>query len=98
RHQGPSRMGFEDEAEQSFGRPCRQSTAEPSRHANSPHPSSREGHLPLLGGARVSSYRIDFMDPSCCCGFLVQRNSVPSTHMRCMITANRRAKATIAFF
>jgi hypothetical protein len=55
-------MGFEDETEQSFGRPCRQSTAEPSRHANSPHPSSREGHLSLLGGARVSSYRIDFMD------------------------------------
>src|SRR6476469_8393083 len=46
-------MGFEDEAEQSFGRPCRQSTAEPSRHANSPHPSSREGHLPLLGGASL---------------------------------------------
>ena len=29
---------------------------------------------------------------------LVQRNSVPSTHMRCMITASRRASATIAFF
>jgi len=29
---------------------------------------------------------------------LVQRNSVPSTQMRCMITANRRASATIAFF
>src|SRR5260370_36706791 len=29
---------------------------------------------------------------------LVHRNSVPSTHMRCMITANRRASATIAFF
>ena len=28
----------------------------------------------------------------------VQRNSVPSTHMRCMITANRRANATMAFF
>ena len=28
----------------------------------------------------------------------VQRNSVPSTHMRCMITANRRARAAIAFF
>jgi hypothetical protein len=28
----------------------------------------------------------------------VQRNSVPSTQMRCMITANRRANATIAFF
>jgi len=26
------------------------------------------------------------------------RNSVPSTQMRCMITANRRASATIAFF
>ena len=29
---------------------------------------------------------------------LVHRNSVPSTQMRCMITANRRASATIAFF
>ena len=35
-----------------------------------------------------------------CCSRLsrVQRNSVPSTQMRCMITANRRASATIAFF
>src|SRR6516225_9722836 len=29
---------------------------------------------------------------------LVHRNSVPSTHMRCIITAKRRASATIAFF
>ncbi len=28
----------------------------------------------------------------------VHRDSVPSTQMRCMITANRRASATIAFF
>jgi molybdate transport system substrate-binding protein len=28
----------------------------------------------------------------------LQRNSVPSTHMRCRITASRRANATIAFF
>src|SRR5579863_5233577 len=28
----------------------------------------------------------------------VQRNSEPSTQMRCMITANRRASATTAFF
>ena len=28
----------------------------------------------------------------------VHRNSVPSTQMRCMITASRRAKATIVFF
>src|SRR5262249_49165689 len=30
--------------------------------------------------------------------FLAQRKSVPSTQMRCMITANRRANATIALF
>ena len=30
--------------------------------------------------------------------FLVHRNSVPSTQMRCRITAKRRARATIAFF
>ena len=29
---------------------------------------------------------------------LVHRNLVPSTHMRCMMTASRRASATIAFF
>jgi len=33
-------------------------TAGPSRHTNSPHPSSREGHHSTTGGARVSSYRI----------------------------------------
>ena len=36
---------------------------------------------------------VDEMRSSC----LVQRNSVPSTQMRCMITASRRASATIAF-
>src|ERR1700724_814412 len=37
--------------------------------------------------------------PSCRHGLsLVQRNSVPSTQMRCMITAKRRASATTAFF
>src|SRR5215472_17413668 len=29
---------------------------------------------------------------------LVQRNAVPSTQMRCMISANRRAKSTMALF
>src|SRR6476620_4786603 len=33
-------------------------TAGPSRHANSPHPSSRKGHLSTLGGALVFSYRV----------------------------------------
>ena len=42
RHQGPSIMGFEDEAEQ--GGLAVRRTADPSDQANSPHPSSREGH------------------------------------------------------
>jgi hypothetical protein len=54
---------------------------------------------PLLGGTLVSP--IGF-DPerfhAAAAASRVQRNSVPSTQMRCMITANRRANATIAFF
>ena len=75
-------------------------TADPSGHANSPHPSSREGHLST---ARWSSsfllsdvIRHGFHAAVAACS-RVQRNSVPSTQMRCMITANRRARATIAF-
>ena len=58
------------------------------------------GHHPPLGGAQVPSTGFDPLEFSCCCRELsrVQRNSVPSTQMRCMITANRRASATIAFF
>ena len=74
-------------------------TAGPSGHTNSPHPSSREGHLStarwssgfLLSGLILNGFHAATVS-------LVQRNSVPSTQMRCMITANRRAKATIAFF
>ena len=75
-------------------------TVGPSGSANSPHPSSREGHLST---ARWSSSFLlldlilhGFHAATGCS--LVQRNSVPSTQMRCMITANRRASATIAFF
>jgi hypothetical protein len=74
-------------------------TAGPSRHTISPHPSSREGHhstarwsssvllsdLILNGSHAAATSRI-------------QRNSVPSTQIRCMTTASRRASATIAFF
>ncbi len=73
--------------------------AGPSGHTNSPHPSSREGyhstarwsssvllsHLILYGFHATAACRVHW-------------NSVPSTHIRCMITASRRAKATIAFF
>jgi hypothetical protein len=76
-------------------------TAGPSGHANSPHPSSREGHHSTAGWG--SSFLLldlilqGFHAAAAACS-RVQRNSVPSTQMRCMITANRRASATIAFF
>src|SRR5712672_3132338 len=80
RHQGPSSMGFEDEAEQSFRRPCRQSTAEPSRHANSPHPSSREGHLSTAwwNSSVLLSHLVTCV-PHATAASRVHRNSVPST-------------------
>src|SRR5262245_34330786 len=76
-------------------------TVGPSGHANSPHPSSREGHHST---ARWSSsfllsdlILLRFHAAAVACS-RVQRNSVPSTQMRCRITARRRARATIAFF
>src|SRR5664280_394499 len=74
-------------------------TAGPSGQANSPHPSSREGHHST---ARWNSsfllLHLILRGFHAAAASRVQRNSVPSTHMRCMITANRRASATIAFF
>src|SRR4249919_2955812 len=94
-------MGSEDEAEQSLGRPCRQATAGPSGHANSPHPSSREGHLSTAqwnSSVLLSKLILHGCHAAAAASSLAQRNSVPSTQMRCMITASRRASATIAFF
>jgi hypothetical protein len=73
--------------------------AGPSDSANSPHPSSREGHHSTAGWS--SSFlllRLMLYGGYVATASLVQRNSVPSTHMRCMITANRRASATMALF
>ena len=74
-------------------------TADPSRHTISPHPSSREGHHSTARWS--SSFLLSDLilhGSHAATASLVQRNSVPSTHMRCMITASRRASATIAFF
>ena len=76
-------------------------TAGPSGHANSPHPSSREGHLSTAwwnSSVLLSDFILRGFHAAAVACSRVQRNSVPSTHMRCMITANRRASATIAFF
>src|SRR4029078_6197769 len=74
-------------------------TAGPSGHTNSPHPSSREGHHSTAWWS--SSFLLRDLicnDFHAAAASLVQRNSVPSTQMRCSITANRRANATIARF
>src|ERR1039458_5076786 len=75
-------------------------TIGPSGHANSSHPSSREGHHSTArwNSSFLLSYLILNCAHAAAASSRVQRNSVPSTHMRCMITANRRASATIAFF
>jgi len=73
--------------------------AGPSRHANSPHPSSREGHHSTARWS--SSVLLSHVVRCVSHATAVSRvhwNSVPSTQMRCMITASRRASATIAFF
>ncbi len=72
-------------------------SAGPSGHTNSPHPSSREGHHST--GWWSSSFLLLLISLSAhAVTSLVQRNSVPSTQMRCMMTAKRRASATIARF
>src|SRR6478672_4431316 len=75
-------------------------TAGSSGHANLPHPSSREDIFPLLGGSRVfllSGLIMNGFHAAATVGSWVDRNSVPSIHMRCRM-ASRRASATIAFF
>ena len=75
-------------------------TAGPSGHANSPHPSSREGHHSTArwSSSVLLSHLVLHGCHAAAISSRVQRNSVPSTQMRCMITAKRRARATIAFF
>src|SRR5215467_8067333 len=103
RHQGPSIMGFEDEVEQSFGRPF----GRPCRQCNGRLKRTYELTSSIV--PRETSFHrgveLDFLllhwilhRSQAAATSLVHRNSVPSTHTRCMITANRRASATIAFF
>ena len=100
---GPSIMEVEDEAEQSTERPCcneRQVQAIARTHLI--HRPARDV-IPPQGGARVppivlSDVILHGSHAAVGTCSLVLRNSVPSTQMRCRITAKRRARATIAFF
>ena len=95
-------MGFEDEVEQSFGRPCRQCDCRFKRTyelTSSIVPRGTSFHRSVeLECPSIGLDAAGFHAAAAVACSRVQRNSVPSTHMRCMITANRRARATIAFF
>jgi hypothetical protein len=92
-------MGFEDEMEQSDSRPCRQTNDRSKRECEltssivprgTPFHHLVELEVLLLCSASQTAHAA--------AASRVQQNSVPSTQMRCMITASRRASATIAFF
>jgi len=94
-------MGFEDEAEQSFGRPCRQSNGRIKRThelTSSIVPRGTSFHRSVDLDFLLSGLILNGFHAAAAACSRVHRNSVPSTHIRCMITANRRARATIAFF
>src|SRR6202140_5102271 len=97
RHQGPSIMGFEDEVEQSYGRPSLDGRSKRTYELTSSIvPRGTSFHCWVdLGFPPIA---LILCAPQAATVSLVQQNSVPSTHIRCMITANRRASATIAFF
>jgi len=90
-------MGFEDEVEQSLGRPCRWQVQATER-THLIHRPARDT-IPPLGWS--SSFLLLRLMQGCHAAGTASRvhlNSVPSTQMRCRITANRRASATTAFF
>ena len=101
RHQGPSIMGFEDEVEQSFGRPCRQANGRSKRTCDltsSIVPRGTSFHRSVELEFLLSDLILHGFHAAAVACSRVHRNLVPSTHMRCRITASRRASATIAFF
>src|ERR1700704_341690 len=90
RHQGPSIMGFEDEAEQSFSRPCRQSNGRSKRTCeltSSIVPRGRSFHCSV--DFEFPPIVLILCAPHAAAVSLVQRNSVPSTQMRCRIRLAR---------
>src|SRR4051794_3568304 len=75
------------------------STARTSDRTDSPQPSSLRGTSLHRSVELEFSPRLFRPDQSSGCGVVfAQRNSVPSAHMRCMITAILRATATTARF
>jgi hypothetical protein len=87
-------MGFEDEVEQSFGRPCRQCDGRSKRKCDLtssivPRGTSFHGRVELdFLLLHLIRHRSQAAATS-----LVHWNSVPSTQMRCMSTCRRATRA-----
>ena len=92
----------EDEAEQSEGRAYRCSYGRHKLRSDLTSSFVPRGTSPARGGGNqffVSVSRIGRRRHQAEAAFsFVHRNSVPSTQMRCMMTASLRASATIALF
>ena len=94
-------MGSEDEAEQSLRRPYRLTNGRSKRTnelTSSIVPRGTSFHRSVELECPPIGADLHGCHAAAAASSLVQRNSVPSTQMRCMITASRRASATIAFF
>src|SRR3974390_1262177 len=89
-------MGSENEADQSKGRSYRGRTWRTYDLTSSIVPRGTSSHHVVELGSFLSRLVAYYHAATACCR--IQQNSVPSIQMRCMITANRRARATIAFF
>src|SRR6201987_5210870 len=90
-------MGVEDEMEQSFGRPCRRTDGRFKR--------TYELTSSIVPRGTSFHHAVELEFPPlvrhcfhAAAALRVQRNSEPSTQMRCMNTDSRRARATIALF
>src|SRR6187399_285829 len=94
-------MGSEDEAEQSLRRPYRLTNGRSKRTnelTSSIVPRGASFHRSVELECPPIEADLARLHAAAAASSLVQRNSGPSTQMRCMITPSRRASATIAFF
>src|SRR5215467_9695951 len=100
RHQGPSIMGIRRRGGTIFwaALPSVRRQVQADKRSHLIHRPARD-IIPPLGGSQVLLLSGLILHSSqATATSLVHRNAVLSTQMRCMITASRRASATIAFF
>src|SRR3974377_2092329 len=90
-------MGSEYEAEQSLWRPYRRQVQADMR-THLIHRPARDIYSTAWWNSSFLLSHLILSGPYAAAASLVHLNSVPSIQMRCIITATRRASATIAFF